>query len=173
MASAGGRRQAAGAHRRARTGRVAGDGPPARLELRGGTDANATRACRDCYTSSCSAVSAAEGRRLRRGHPMGQRAASTRERLLHPRAGVQHAAKTRGAAHEQPRDALGGLGPRAAMPPHPCARGGETAGGAGDGCGAQAEDLATAAWRTRAGAMGGGLPKVSEAGDAAGGPPRA
>jgi len=27
---------------------------------------------------------------------------------MHTRAGVQHAAKTRGAAHEQPRDALGG-----------------------------------------------------------------
>jgi hypothetical protein len=49
LASAGYRRQAAGAHRSARTGRVAGDGQPARLELRGGrllggTASNATRA---------------------------------------------------------------------------------------------------------------------------------
>jgi hypothetical protein len=36
LASAGCRRQAAGSHRRARTGRVAGDGQPARLELLGG-----------------------------------------------------------------------------------------------------------------------------------------
>src|SRR5262249_61795841 len=87
---------------------------------------------------------------------MGQRAASTNERLLHTRAGVQHAAKTRGAAHEQPRDALGGHWPRAAVPPHPCAMCGETSGGAGDGSGAQAEDQAKASWRTRADAMGGG-----------------
>src|SRR5262249_39063003 len=32
--------------------------------------------------------------------------ASTSERLVYTRAGVQHAAKTRGAAHEQPWDAL-------------------------------------------------------------------
>jgi hypothetical protein len=108
----------------------------------GVTDSNATRA--------------AEGRRLRRVHTMGQRAASTNERLMHTRAGVQHAAKTRGAAHEQPRDALGGLWPRAAMPPHPCAMCGEASDGAGDGSGAQAEDQAKASWRTRAGAMGGG-----------------
>jgi hypothetical protein len=49
LASAGGRRQATGLHRSARTGRVAGDGQPARLELLGGrllgvTDSNATRA---------------------------------------------------------------------------------------------------------------------------------
>src|SRR5262245_35034424 len=36
LASAGCRRQAAGSHRSARTGRVAGDGQPARLELLGG-----------------------------------------------------------------------------------------------------------------------------------------
>src|SRR5262245_35995377 len=60
---------------------------------------------------------------------MGQRAASTNERLMHTRAGVQHAAKTRGATHEQPRDALGRLWLRAAMPPHPCAMCGETSGG--------------------------------------------
>jgi hypothetical protein len=49
LASAGCRRQAAGSHRSARTGRVAGDGQSARLELLGGrllgvTDSNATRA---------------------------------------------------------------------------------------------------------------------------------
>ena len=39
------RAPAASPHRSARTGRVAGDGPPARLELRSGrTDSNATRA---------------------------------------------------------------------------------------------------------------------------------
>jgi len=36
LASAGCRRQAAGSHRSARTGRVTGDGQPARLELLGG-----------------------------------------------------------------------------------------------------------------------------------------
>jgi hypothetical protein len=36
LASAGCRRRAAGSHRSARTGRVAGDGQPARLELLGG-----------------------------------------------------------------------------------------------------------------------------------------
>ena len=52
-------------------------------------------------------------------------AASTNERLVHTRAGVQHAAKTRGAAHEQQRDALGVRARRrTAMPPHrQCERG--------------------------------------------------
>src|SRR5262245_12635242 len=74
---------------------------------------------------------------------------------MHTRAGVQHAAKTRGAAHEQPRDALGGLWLRAAMPSHSRAMCGEMAGGAGAGSGAQAEVQAQASWRTWAGAMGG------------------
>src|SRR5262247_2790181 len=59
--------------------------------------------------------------------------ASTRERLVHTHAGVQHAAKIRGAAHAQPRDALGvRAGRRTVSPHHPSAVCGETAGGGPD-----------------------------------------
>ena len=92
---------------------------------------------------------------------------------MHTHAGV-HAAKIRGAAHEQPRDALGvRAGRRTVSPHHPSAVSGETAGGGPDaGCWhlqagvvgtgqgptrrGQAEDHAKASWRRRAGAMGGG-----------------
>ena len=61
-----------------------------------------------------------------------------------------------GAAHEQPRDVLGGA---VAQGSHasPSTRCEETLGGAEDDGGAQAEDLAKASWRTRAGAIGGGV----------------
>jgi hypothetical protein len=72
------------------------------------------------------------------------------------------------------------------MPPHPRAVCGETSGGAGDGGGVvpphgsgrrrggdtrgavQVEDQAKASWRTRAGAMEGGLQTVSDAGGSSG-----
>ncbi len=55
-------------------------------------------------------------------------AASTSERLVHTRMGVQHAAKTRGAAREEQRDALGvRAGHRTAMPPHQQGEGGSQA----------------------------------------------
>jgi hypothetical protein len=48
--------------------------------------------------------------------------ASMSKRLVHTHAGVQHAAKIRGAAHEQPRDALGRqAGRRTVSPHHPSA----------------------------------------------------
>jgi hypothetical protein len=62
LASPGGSRQATGPRRRARTGRVAGDGQPALLGLRGGTAANysgglleepeAKRSCKTCAVAS-------------------------------------------------------------------------------------------------------------------------
>jgi len=100
--------------------------------------------------------------------------ASMSKRLVHTHAGVQHAAKIRGAAHEQPRDALGGASrTQNRQPSLPIGGGGETAGrGLDAGCWhpqtcvigtgqgptgrAQAEDHAKASWRRRARAMGGG-----------------
>jgi hypothetical protein len=62
-------------------------------------------------------------------------AASTSERPVHTHAGVLHASKTRGAAHEQQRDALGArAGRRTVMPPHQQGEGGS-----------QAQDQTTAA----------------------------
>ena len=65
LASAGYRRQAAGSHRSARTGWVAGDGQPARLELLGGRCAISTSGddpmirsepwCSDTHASRCAA----------------------------------------------------------------------------------------------------------------------
>src|SRR5262249_4138513 len=124
-------------------------------------------------SSSRGSVSAAEGRRLRLVHTMGQRAASTNERLMHTRAGVQHAAKTRDAAHEQPRDALGGFGPgQPCLPTHaPCAGKRQ----------AEQETAAALRRRTRRRLPGGhgplqwvvSLQKVSDAGGSSGCPPRA
>jgi hypothetical protein len=77
------------------------------------TDANAE-------VTVVNALAHAEALRRRLVQTMGQRARS--ERLVHTRVGVQHAAKTRGAAHGQPRDALGvRAGRRTVSPHHPSA----------------------------------------------------
>jgi hypothetical protein len=66
------------------------------------------------------ALAHAEALRRRLVQTMGQQARS--ERLVHTCVGGQHAAKTRGAAHAQPRDALGvRAGRRTVSPHHPSA----------------------------------------------------
>ena len=88
----------------------AGDRQPARLGLLGEALA-AARAGADA-----NAMSALIQKLLQRWRRCGgavaetgahDGTASTSERLVHTHAGVQHAAKIRGAAHEQARDALG------------------------------------------------------------------
>jgi hypothetical protein len=59
--------------------------------------------------------------------------ASTSERRVHTRAGMQDAATVRDAAHGHQQGALGRRGRRTAMSPNPRAVCGETSGGAGDG----------------------------------------
>jgi hypothetical protein len=106
LASPVGSRQATGPRRRARTGRVAGDGQPALLGLLGGL---LQTTLGDCFKSLRQNL-------LQRCRRCGGAAAETdahdgttsiSERLVHTRAGVQDAAKARDAAHGQQQGAMG------------------------------------------------------------------